>query len=508
MFQCTNCVNFEKGIQKSLKSKKNATKPAANKAKTSSDVSKSKSEQEDFRCDVCRDVLFQCRECADLEKAVKKSKNDLAKAAANLAQHSSDVSKQKKFLTLIKRRYQVKAIARDGDCLFKSIMVHQERFLRQKMNVQQVRDAVAAQLLSEMTENGCISGQTYEFFSKNAEGVFVLSDSFESYRGEAKQAAKKRKKKGLPDPPPPTLEEYATKIQGTLFGGDLETLLLANLYDLTINVFSWQFYDGDRTFSPQVFGSGSRTVSIVFDQDFSRDDGAADHYFLILHQKFEKWEAYMRNMPKWNRDIAICTSKGGRGIKALRNFKKGDVLLYYDGHRIDDKGHLAIERESVSILCSTHGVPSCLPHFERTHAVCLGRTHCTGLLIDGYPLTLANFDHVEIVGRGALANSGTPKESNMIMVWVEAPDLPPDFVDHLRNCEAFLVASRDITCVDVYVVTRCQVIFLAVPVKNYSGITHCIIVLASVLQTRCMTCPLCRLRHQCLLQFHQMMKMC
>jgi quinol monooxygenase YgiN len=74
-------------------------------------------------------------------------------------------------------------------------MFHQERFLRQKMNVQQVRDAVAAQLLSEMTENGCISGQTYEFFSKNAEGVFVLSDSFESYRGEAKQAAKKRKKK-------------------------------------------------------------------------------------------------------------------------------------------------------------------------------------------------------------------------------------------------------------------------------------------------------------------------
>jgi hypothetical protein len=86
--------------------------------------------------------------------------------------------------------------------------------------------------------------------------------------------------------------------------------------------------------------------------------------------------------------------------------------------------------------------------------------------------------------------------------------MPSDFVDHLRNCEAFLVASRDITCVDVYVVTRYQEIFLAVPVKNYSGITHCIIVLASVLQTRCMTCPLCRLRHQCLLQFHQMMKMC
>jgi hypothetical protein len=226
------------------------------------------------------------------------------------------------------------------------------------------------------------------------------------------------------------------------------------LYDLTINVFSWQFFDAERlSFSPQVYGSGSRTVSIVFDQDFSREDGGADHYDLILHQKFTKWTTYMRNMPKWNKDIAICTSKGGRGIKALRNFKKGDVLLYYDGHRIDDTGQLVIPRQSVSKLCTDYGVASSLPHFERTHAVCLGRTHCTGLLIDGYPLTLANFDEVEIVGRGALANSGSPKESNMKMVWVEAPDLPPDYVDHLRDCEAFLVASRDIR----------RVIFLLLP---------------------------------------------
>jgi hypothetical protein len=336
-------------------------------------------------------------------------------------------------------------------------MVDQERFTRQKMKVQQVRDAVAAHLLSEMTDKECISGQTYEFFAKNAEGVFVLNSSFESYRGEAEQAAKKRKKKGQPEPDkppsPPTLEQYATMIQGTMFGGDLETLLLASLYDLTINVFSWQFFDGDRTFAPQVFGSGSRTVSIVFDQDFSRADGSGDHYYLILHQKFEKWGRYMRNMPKWNIDIALCMGKGGRRVKALRAFKKGDVLLYYDGHRIDDKGGLAIPRESVSKLCADYGVVSDLPQFERTHAVCLGRTHCTGLLIDGYPLTLAEFDEVEIVGRGALANSGSPKESNMRMVWVEAPDLPPDYVDHLRDCEAFLVASKDIR----------RVIFLLLP---------------------------------------------
>jgi hypothetical protein len=390
-------------------------------------------------------------------------------------------------------------------------MVDRERFTKEKMKVQQVRDSVAAALISEMTSNGCIKGQTYEFFSKNDDGVFVLNSVFESHRGAAADAARaaerRSKKKGLPvelppPTPPPTLEEYADMIRGNLFGGDLEVLLLANLYDLTINVFSWQFFDGDRSFSPQVYGSGSRTVSIVFHQDFSRTNGRADHYNLILSQKFTKWDAYMRNMPQWNRDIAICASKGGRGVKALRNFKKGDVLLYYDGHRIDEKGNLVIQRESVSELCSKNGVASCLPHFERTHAVCLGRTHCTGLLIDGYPLTLSNFDHVAIVGRGALANSGTPRESNMIMVWVEAPDLPPDYVDHLRSCEAFLVASRDIMCVNISAVTSCHVIFFAVPVKNYSGITHCIIAIVSVLQTRFMTCLLrCHQRH---LASHQM----
>ena len=113
----------------------------------------------------------------------------------------------------------------------------------------------------------------------------------------------------------------------------------------------------------------------------------------------------MRDMPKWNRDIALCWGRGGRGIKALRNFKKGDVILYYDGHRIDDKGKLVIERASVTSLCTKYGVESRLPDFMPTHAVCLGRTHVTGLLIDGYPLTSSNFDDVETLGRGALANS-------------------------------------------------------------------------------------------------------
>jgi hypothetical protein len=213
--------------------------------------------------------MYQCQDCVNLEKGVQKSKKELAKAAAILAQNDSDVAKQKTFLSLIKKRYSVKTIARDGDCLFNCIMVDQERLTKTKMNVQQVRDSVAAALISEMTSNGCITRQVYDFFGKNDEGVFVLNSFFESYRGAAADAAKaaekSAKKKGvpveLPPPtPPPTLEEYADMIRGNMFGGDLETLLLANLYDLTINVFSWQFFDGDRSFSPQVYGSGSRVM--------------------------------------------------------------------------------------------------------------------------------------------------------------------------------------------------------------------------------------------------------
>lgn len=472
--------------------------------------SASMSAQEDFRCDVCRDVLYQCSDCVKREKAVKKSQKDAAKATVTLAQNHSNNAKQELFLSLIRQRYKIKHISRDGDCIFKCIIVELERFTNEKgsLTVKNVRDSVAAHLISEITSKGCISGQPYDFFEKNDEGVFVLSSMFESIRGEAAEVQKRRKKKGQVDMPHPrpTLEEYAAKIQKGMYGGDMEMYLLASLYDLRINAFSWHFFDGNQTFAPQVYGSGSRSVSVLFEQDFSSATGRSDHYNLILHQKFTKWEVYMRDMPKWNRDIAICSSRGGRGIKALRNFKKGDVLLYYDGHRIDEKGNLVIERTSVTNLCKNFGVESRLPDFMPTHAVCLGRTHVTGLLIDGYPLTLSNFDDVEIVGRGALANSGTARESNMKMVWVEAPDLTPDYVDHLRDCEAFLVASRDIKWVNCsFVAIHYHLIFFAVPVKNYFGTTHYTIFFASVLQTRCMTCPLRLLHRQSLLCLRQMM---
>jgi hypothetical protein len=466
LYQCSDCVNDEKATKRALRDSQKSAKAAANPASMHASKSAkaaanpasthaSMSAQEDFRCDKCRGVMYQCSDCVDLEKATKKSLKDVEKRASILAQNRADSSKQQTFLSLVRNRYKVKAIPRDGDCIFKCILVDQERISKQKgapLTISTVRDSVAAHLVSEITSKGYISGQTYEFFEKNEEGVFV-NYLFEHVRGEAaansrKQAKKKAQSLGLPIPTPPTLEEYAAKIRSGMYGGDLEILLLASLYNLTIHVFSWHYFDGQQHFAPQVFGSGPRVVSVLFEQDFSGETGGKDHYHLILSQKFTKWETYMSNMPKWNKDIGLCQSRGGRGIAALRNFKKGDVILYYDGHRIDSKGNLATERASVTRLYKQFGVESTLPLFQSTHAVCLGRTHITDQLIDGYPFTLSNFDDVEIVGRGALANSGTAKESNMKMVWVEAPDLPPDFVDHLRDCEAFLVASRDIRCVN------------------------------------------------------------
>jgi hypothetical protein len=153
----------------------------------------------------------------------------------------------------------------------------------------------------------------------------------------------------------------------------------------------------------------------------------------------------MVTMPKWNEGIGLLIHpERGRGVKALRSFKKGDALLWYDGHRVDDRGNIRLARAAVQILYASYGLDPESTEFQKTHALCLGRTHITDLVIDGYHLSLPVFDKEELIGRGAVANSGTPKESNMICVWVRAPDLPPDPITKIRDCEAILIARRDI----------------------------------------------------------------
>jgi hypothetical protein len=149
-------------------------------------------------------------------------------------------------------------------------------------------------------------------------------------------------------------------------------------------------------------------------------------------------------MPEWNKEIGPCFSDIGRGIKALRAFHAGDVLMFYDGHRVDSEGRVVFERQSVKHLFDSYNFDPASVDFKRTHAVGLGRSSSLDVFIDGYPLTLDIFDSEPCIGRGAMANSASPTASNMKMEWHDAPDLPLDIVDNVRHKEAFLVARKDI----------------------------------------------------------------
>lgn len=386
------------------------------------------------RCERCQHILYQCKECANVDKAIRKSfKSKKIDESNETPELRMQMEKQKLFQSIMHREFVIQSISRNGDCLFHSFVVGFEKLTGEQLTVKQVRASVADHMIDEITSKGSISGQLYECFEKQIDGNIVLAGHFETLRG----SRSKRQK-------PMSLQEYARKVRGDLYGGDLEIAVLASKYDVSINVYSWHFFDGKRNFAPQTYGSGKSEISLLFEQDFSSQKGGSDHYDLIVSDKFRKWRAYMNAMPKWNQDIALCYGRAGRGIKALKDFKKGDVLLFYDGHRVNERGETVIERESVTELFERFALDSHHSCFVRTHAVSLGRTHITGLLIDGYPLTLPQLDDVELVGRGALANSGSPQDSNMKMIWIEAPDLPTDPIDHLRDCEAFLIATRDI----------------------------------------------------------------
>jgi hypothetical protein len=74
----------------------------------------------------------------------------------------------------------------------------------------------------------------------------------------------------------------------------------------------------------------------------------------------------------------------------------------------------------------------------------LGRRHTTDFVIDGYPTTLEKFDHVDFMGRAAMANSASAKDSNMRCIWVKSPNFPPDVIEKIADCECFMIARRDI----------------------------------------------------------------
>lgn len=389
------------------------------------------------RCDRCRNVLYQCRDCLNIDQAMARSLRDSKPRRG----HLGNKAKQAMFRSTILKQFVLHASPRDGHCLFFSIAAGHQHLTKAKspISVPDLRRKLAEYLVEK---KGQVDGAVFkdQWFKEDSDGQYVLDGDFAKTRN-SKDSKKVRKPQ-----PVVTLDEYARNIvMEGLYGGDLEIALLAEMLDVTIFVYSCFWFDGHRSFSPEVYGRGESDISLLFEQDFGSKQGGRDHYDLIC-DKFSKWRRYQRQMPVWNTDIGLCNGSGGRGIKALRDFEKGEAITFYDGHRVDEKGNVVILREAVKELLDFFGVDPEAFEFRKTHAVCLGRVHVTGLMIDGYPLTLPQFDDVvEVnVGRGALANSASPKDSNTKLVWVDAPDLPVDPVDNLRNCEAVLVARRRI----------------------------------------------------------------
>jgi hypothetical protein len=408
------------------------------------------------RCDDCKDKTYQCWRCKntddDTRKALKLSakllkqttkqnaaEDKAVKAAvkASLRQKkrktkaSSEELKQDRFLAVVRKQFLVKNIPRDGHCLFAAFSAGYNKLFGVQMSVPQLRGEVADFLIQS---KGKVPGLLYDQF-KEHNGEIVMVDRLQFARNVLDD-----------DEGPCTLEAYAALLRDNLYGGDVEVAALAHLYNVQVHVYSWHYYHDHNVFDPQYFGAitSERHMSLLFEQDFANMEGRRDHYDLVYSDHYLKWREYMRRMPEWNKDIGPCEGPAGRGVKALRDFRKGEVIMYYDGHRVDERGNVVFERAGVKQVFDAYGYdPSATP-YQKCYSVSLCCMRSSTLAIDGYGLTLALFDSETVVGRGALANSGTPITSNMKIEWHDAPDLPMDLIDHVRDKEAFLVARRDI----------------------------------------------------------------
>jgi hypothetical protein len=157
----------------------------------------------------------------------------------------------------------------------------------------------------------------------------------------------------------------------------------------------------------------------------SEEGGGGDHTTLMIH-KFFLHEDCMSRKLEIDEGYRVCPSSFGRGLESMVRVEIGGIIDRYDGHRVDMNGKVVIRREHISQLMQRY------PEIDReknntpwkdTHAIRLaGQTkkrsaswgsHESGLLVDGGPLTHPCLDHVKGIGRLALADSGSPQESNM-----------------------------------------------------------------------------------------------
>jgi hypothetical protein len=167
VFRCYDCVELQKGIEKSQKDI--TAKAALNAAKKPN--CEFRDEEGKLRCEGCRFQVFQCFNCVGLQKGIEKSQKDAAKAAKISDQDAQYKAKQDLFHSLIRLRFNVRNIARDGDCLFHSFIAAQRLHNKEQLAMKQLRGLVADHLIEKVQANGQFPGQPYDFFEKNHEGA-------------------------------------------------------------------------------------------------------------------------------------------------------------------------------------------------------------------------------------------------------------------------------------------------------------------------------------------------
>lgn len=169
--------------------------------------------------------------------------------------------------------------------------------------------------------------------------------------------------------------------------------------------------------------------------------------------EFEDYHRHFQELPEYTVDIEIAfvSPEIGRGLRALRKFKKGDTLGHYNGHRCDSNGKVIIHDPETDALFFQfqnlnldREVSGAV--FQKSHALCLGQTHLSGLVIDGGPLCDPRLDHVrDRRGAFAAANSAaSASAANAKPIWVKAPHFPRDKINNLANRVCIFVAKRDI----------------------------------------------------------------
>jgi hypothetical protein len=198
------------------------------------------------------------------------------------------------------------------------------------------------------------------------------------------------------------VRDYAESLRTNLYGGDLEIATLAWLFKIKVSVYShYQWKGSCDELRPEVHVQESDAddpeggeIHILFEHGMM--SGGSDHYSLIvpsrasrcefalsdsdddsdlgpknlryealsplvvapkpLRQKqallkeseaplpkvfnFQKHAFMTKSLPRWNIDIKVVdiSPSVGRGIVAMRNFHKKEVVGIYDGHRCDDNG--------------------------------------------------------------------------------------------------------------------------------------------------------------------------